>query len=210
MPCLPRTDLPALLRSSLTTRLAAFTASLLLITMLGGCQPSPFQHSDISKAGYEGKLSLTDHHGQRRTLADFRGKVVALFFGYTQCPDVCPTSLATMSTVMSLLGEARDQVQVLFVSVDPERDTPELLAEYMPAFDAGFIGLYGNAEETARAAQAFRVIYQKSGDLQGHYTVDHSAGTFLIDPQGQLRLYVRYGASAESIAADIRALLAGH
>lgn len=200
----------SVLRCSFSARLARSLSLLLLIGLLGACQPTPFQNSDISGAGHEARFSLVDQHGQRRSLDDFKGKVVALFFGYTQCPDVCPISLATMSSVMNLLGEAREQVQVLFVTVDPERDTPALLAEYMPAFDASFLGLRGNAEETAHAAKAFRVIYRKSGDLAGHYTVDHSAGTFLLDPQGRLRLYVRYGASAESISADIQALLAGN
>lgn len=185
---------------------------LLLLSVLAACAPAPtdFHSNDISSARYGRDWRLTDHHGQTRQLEDFRGKVVAMFFGYTQCPDVCPLSLAEMSAVMELLGADSERVQVLFVTVDPERDTPELLAEYMPAFDERFLGLYGSVDEIARVAQEFRVFYRKSGDLQGHYTVDHSAGTYLFDPQGRLRLYARYGLDAASIAADIRSLLAGH
>lgn len=186
-------------------------ALALVSVLLGGCGDGApvFRTTDITGADYGKSLALTDHHGQPRTLADFRGKVVTVFFGYTQCPDVCPTALASMSQVVTALGPDGDRVQVLFVTVDPERDTPALLAEYVPLFDERFLGLYGTAEQTAATAKDFRVFYRKSGDLEGHYTIDHSAGTYLFDPEGRLRLYARHGEDPAVIAADIKALLAG-
>lgn len=180
---------------------------------LAGCgqesQPR-FASTDITGAEFAQDFSLTDHTGKPRTLADFRGKVVTLFFGFTQCPDVCPTNMVTMREVMKLLGEDAKRVQVLFVTVDPERDTAQLLAQYVPAFDPGFLGLYGNAEDTAKVAKEFRVFYQKQpGSTPDTYTVDHSAGTFVYDPLGRIRLYIRHGERAERIAADIKLLLAG-
>ena len=190
--------------------------SFLLVTALAltACSPADkpvsFRNTDITGADYARDFSLTDHNGVRRTLADFRGKAVTVFFGYTQCPDVCPTNLSTMAAVMQALGPAADQVQVLFVTVDPERDTPALLQQYVPAFDARFLGLYGDADETAQVARDFKVFYGKGGDTSGpNYTVDHSAGTYVFDPQGRLRLYVKHGAAAEDIAADVRRLLSG-
>ncbi|MBR0567870.1 SCO family protein [Azoarcus sp. L1K30] len=172
--------------------------------------PPSFHATDITGADYGKTLALRDHNGTPRTLADFHGKVVTIFFGYTQCPDVCPTNLSTMSEVMRKLGKDADRVQVLFVTVDPERDTAELLAQYVPAFDKRFLGLLGDAEATAAAAKDFRVVYRKSGDTaSGHYTVDHSAGTYVFDPSGRLRLYVRHGETADNISADIRRLLDG-
>ena len=169
-----------------------------------------FRNTDITGADYGKTLALTDHHGNPRTLAEFRGKVVTLFFGFTQCPDVCPTSLATMSEVMRELGPEAERVQVLFVTVDPERDTQALLANYVPQFDPRFLGLYGDLERTAQVAKDFRVFYRKSGDTSGsNYTIDHSAGTYVFDPAGRLRLHVRHAEPADNIAADIRLLLAG-
>jgi protein SCO1/2 len=188
-------------------RILTFAAALTLAACSGPSAPT-FHSTDITGADYGKTLALTDHNGKPRTLADFRGKVVALFFGYTQCPDVCPTTLSTMSEVMRRLGPDAERVQVLFVTVDPERDTQALLANYVPAFDRRFLGLYGNPEQTAAAAKEFRTFYQKSGDIQGtHYTIDHTAATYILDPEGRLRLYVRHGESAENIAADIRQLL---
>lgn len=183
-----------------------------VLALATGCSeaPPPFRSTDITGADYGKRLALTDHSGKPRTLADFKGKVVTLFFGYTQCPDVCPTSLATMSEVMRLLGADADRVQVLFATVDPERDTAELLSHYVPAFDARFLGLVGDAAQTAEVAREFRIFYRKSGDVSGTaYTIDHSAGTYVFDPAGRLRLYVKHGESAENIAADLKALLAG-
>lgn len=186
-------------------------APLLALGLLAGCTPAEpvFKSTDISGTSYGKTLRLTDHHGQERTLADFKGKVVTIFFGYTQCPDVCPTALSGMSTVMQELGPEADRVQVLFVTVDPERDTPELLAQYVPVFDARFLGLYGTPEKIAEVAKEFRVFYRKSGDLAGHYTIDHTAGTYVFGPDGRPRLYVKHAEDPQVVVADIKALLAG-
>ena len=155
-------------------------------------------------------LSFTGPDGKPLTLADFRGEVVGVYFGFLQCPDVCPTNLVNMAEVMRQLGPDSDKVQVLFVTVDPERDTQELLAQYVPAFDARFVGLFGDAATTAAVAKDFKVFYQKQGDTSGKaYTVDHSTGTYVFDPQGRLRLYVKHGEKPEVVAGDIRKLLAG-
>ena len=184
---------------------------LLALALLAGCTPAEpvFKSTDISGTSYGKTLRLTDHHGQERTLADFKGKVVTIFFGYTQCPDVCPTALSGMSTVMQELGPDAERVQVIFVTVDPERDTPELLAQYVPAFDARFLGLYGTPEKIAEVAKEFRVFYRKSGDLAGHYTIDHTAGTYVFGPDGRPRLYVKHAEDPQVVVADIKALLAG-
>ena len=168
-----------------------------------------FKSTDITGVDYGNKLSLTDYNGKQRTLADFRGKVVVLFFGYTHCPDVCPTTLAELAQVMKKLGADADRVQVLFVTVDPERDTPAVLAQYVPAFDPRFLGLYGDAAATRRAAKEFKVFYEiRKGATPGEYTVDHSAGTYVIDTRGRLRLFVGYGRiGADDLTADIRTLL---
>ncbi len=143
-----------------------------------------------------------------RTLADYRGKVVVLFFGYTQCPDVCPTTLTELAEVMKRLGPDAKNVQVLFATIDPERDTADLLAHYVPAFDPSFVGLYGDANATARTAKEFKVVYQKQpGPTPSTYSMDHSAGTFVFDPKGRLRLYVGYGQGADVFTHDIRELL---
>ncbi|HRP67761.1 MAG TPA: SCO family protein [Thauera sp.] len=197
--------------SVLVARLRAFVLPVLALGALAGCAPAEpvFRSTDISGAEYGKNLRLTDHHGQQRTLADFRGKVVTIFFGYTQCPDVCPTALVGMSEVMGLLGPDSDRVQVIFITVDPERDTQALLAEYVPVFDARFLGLHGTPEQIAAVAKDFRVFYRKSGDLEGHYTIDHSAGTYVFGPDGRLRLYMRHGEAPQVVAADIKALLDG-
>jgi protein SCO1 len=192
-----------------TLRILILAAALALVACSGPSAPQ-FHSTDITGANYGRTWSLTDHQGQPRTLADFEGKVVTVFFGFTQCPDVCPTSLMTMSEVMEQLGDAAERVQVLFVTVDPERDTEELLAHYVPAFDQRFLGLYGDLEQTAAVAKEFRIFFRKSGDTEGsHYSVDHSAGTYMFDPAGRLRLYVRHAETADNIAADIGLLLAG-
>ncbi len=193
---------------------------VVLMMGLGGltaCSPAGdgganagFASTDITGANYAKGFQLTDHTGAPRSLADYRGKVVTLFFGYTQCPDVCPTNLLGMAEVMRQLGPDADRVQVLFITVDPERDTQALLAEYVPAFDKRFTGLYGDAATTAAVARDFKVFYQKQGDTKGSaYTVDHSTGTYVFDPQGRLRLYVKHGEKPEVIAGDLRKLLAG-
>lgn len=185
--------------------------ALLLALMLIGCEPaklpSPFHAADLGDKYAHADFKLTDHNGQTRTLADFRGKVVALFFGYIHCPDVCPTTMADMAQVKRLLGADADKLQVLFVTVDPERDTPALLAQYVPAFDASFLGLYGDKQATATVAKTFDVVYQKQPTSSG-YNVDHSAGTFLIDPAGKVRLLSPYAQRPAWLADDIKLLLA--
>jgi len=186
-------------------------AGAALVSGCGEPAPPPFRGTDITGAPYGAKFVLTDHKGVERRLADFRGKVVTLFFGYTQCPDVCPTNMTTMAEVMKLLGDEAKRVQVLFVTVDPERDTRELLAEYVPAFDPDFLGLRGDEAATRVAAQEFKIFYQKvPGQTAGSYTMDHSAGTYLLDPAGRLRVYVKHGETPEAIAHDVRLLLAGN
>ena len=183
----------------------------LLALLLAACSPEApkFRGTDITGADFGRELALTGHDGKPRTLADFRGKVVVLFFGYTHCPDICPTTLVEMAGVMKKLGADAGHVQVLFVTVDPERDTPEVLARYVPAFDAGFLGMSGDAGATQRAAKEFKIFYEKRpGNAPGAYTVDHSGQSYVIDPQGRLRLFVRHDRIAADLAEDLRALLA--
>lgn len=184
-------------------------ALLLAATALAGCSASgpAFKNTDITGADYGKDFALSDHYGRARTLADFRGKVVVMFFGYTHCPDVCPTTLAELKAVKERLGAEGKRMQVLFITVDPARDTPKLLASYVPAFDASFLGLYGDEAATARVAKDFRVFYQKvPGSTPDNYTVDHTAGSYVFDPQGRLRLFVRAGNPA-GLLADVQTLL---
>jgi protein SCO1/2 len=179
---------------------------------LAACAPDgpKFQSSDVTGATFGRDFQLKDAAGKPRTLADYRGKAVVIFFGYTQCPDVCPTTLAELAEVMKRLGPDADRVQVLFVTVDPQRDTPELLSQYVPAFDPRFAGLWGDAAATERTAKEFKIVYQKQpGATPGTYSVDHSAGTYIYDPQGRLRLYVSYGQGPDVFAHDLRELLKG-
>jgi protein SCO1/2 len=174
----------------------------------GSAASTSFKATDITGAAYGKTLELTDHTGAARTLADFRGKLVVLFFGFTQCPDVCPTTLVTMAEVMKQLGPDADKVQVLFVTLDPERDTPTVLAGYVTAFDPRFLGLSGDAAATTRAAREFKVFMQRNaGTSADNYSIDHTAASYVIDRAGQLRLYVRHGASAADVAADLKLLL---
>lgn len=188
-----------------------FALLLMTVFALGACskkQPVSYVATDISGASYARDFHLTDHNGKARTLADFRGKVVAIFFGYTHCPDVCPTTLSDFAMAMKRLGKDAEKVQVIFVTVDPERDTPALLAQYVPAFHSSFLGMYSNPATTAMLAKEFKIFYQKQPeDMQGRYAVDHSAGTYIYDPQGRLRLYMAYGQGPEAIAHDIAQLL---
>ena len=180
------------------------------LAWLAACSPQgpKFQGSDVTGASFGRDFSLTDPAGRTRTLADYRGKAVALFFGYTQCPDVCPTTLAALAEAMKQLGPEADRVQVVFVTVDPERDTADLLASYVPAFDPRFVGLRGDAAATERTAKEFKVIYQKvPGREPGRYTMDHSSATFLFDPQGRLRVYEGNATTPDTFAHDLRALL---
>ena len=183
----------------------------LFVVFLAACgaPKETFQSTDITSADFGRDFHLTDHNGKTRSLADFKGKVVVLFFGYTHCPDVCPTTLAEFALAMKELGEDAKIVQVLFVTVDPERDTPALLAQYVHSFNPGFLGLYGDAQATADAAKEFKIVYQKvAGSRPGEYTMDHSAGTYVFDPSGKLRLFVSYGQGAQVLLHDIKILLA--
>ena len=180
---------------------------------IAGCgnpsKPS-FKGTDITGAAFARTLALTDHHGKPRTLDDFKGKVVVVFFGYTQCPDVCPTTLAALREVRDKLGPDGDRLQVLFVTVDPERDTEPLLAQYVPAFHPDFLGLRGDAEATAKVAKEFKIFYNKNtGTTPTSYTVDHSAGVYIFDPQGRVRLFGSQGYTVDAYLHDIRLLLAG-
>jgi protein SCO1/2 len=186
---------------------------LVMAVLLAGCDkvtgraPS-FENTDVTGLEYGKGFSLVDHTGKPRTLADFRGKVVLMFFGYTQCPDVCPTTMIEMARVMKELGPQADGVQVLFVTLDPQRDTREVLSQYVPAFDKRFIGLYGDAAQTAAVAREFKIFYAKvPGSNAGNYTLDHTAGTYVFDRDGKLRLFVRNGQDPRSIVHDIRQLL---
>lgn len=175
-----------------------------------GASGPTFEASDVTGSSFGHDFALKDPDGKPRTLADFRGKAVVVFFGYTQCPDVCPATLATLAEAMKRLGDDADRVQVLFVTVDPERDTPQLLKQYVPAFDRRFLGLYGDADATARTAKEFKVIYQKvPGPAPGSYTMDHSAGSYVFDPQGRLRLFVSNGQGPDVFAHDLHELLRG-
>lgn len=182
----------------------------LVAAVLAGCSPKPasFNATDITGGSFDPAFELTDHTGVRRSLADFRGKVVTIFFGFTQCPDVCPGTLIEMKEVMALLGDDADKVQTLFITVDPERDTPEVLAAYVPAFDERFLGLYGNPDEIAKVARGYRVFYEKvPGSSPENYQINHTAASYVIDAQGELRLFVKHGSGAEALAHDIRLLL---
>jgi protein SCO1/2 len=171
---------------------------------------SSFASTDASGVTWGRDFHLTDHRGQPRSLADFRGKVVMLFFGYTHCPDLCPTTLADMASVRTKLGADASRVQGLFITVDPQRDTPQVLAQYVPAFDASFLGLYGDLQATAATATEFKVYFAaQPRDAQGNYTVDHSGGIYVFDPRGRLRLMMRPGLSTDAMAADVTLLLKG-
>ncbi len=167
-----------------------------------------FKNTDVTGLDYAKDFALPDYTGKMRTLADFKGKAVVVFFGYTQCPDVCPTTMSEMANVMQQLGPLADKVQVLFITVDPERDTPELLAKYVPAFDPRFLGLVGDKASTEKVAKEFRVFYQKvPGKEPGSYTMDHTAGSYVFDPQGRIRLFIRHGQGPEPIVHDLKLLL---
>jgi protein SCO1 len=177
--------------------------------LLWGCSGKPaFNGIDITGADYAKSFNLTDHQGQMRTLPDFKGKVVVLFFGYTQCPDVCPTSMTELAQAKRLLGADGDKLQGLFVSVDPARDTPEVMKAYMANFDPSFLALYAKDDQLADLAKAFKVYYKKvEGPTPTSYTMDHSAGSYVYDTQGRVRLYHRYNSGAQVLADDLKKLL---
>lgn len=181
-----------------------------IATPLAACtQAKPqFNAIDLTGADYAKDFHLSDADGRMRSLADFKGKIVALFFGYTQCPDVCPTTLAELSEAKKLLGPQGDRLQVVFVTVDPDRDTPQVLKGYMGNFDPAFVALRPTAPQLEAVAKDFKVYYKKvDGNTPGSYTMDHSAATYVYDTKGQLRLYARYGAGAQPLASDFRQLL---
>jgi len=167
-----------------------------------------FTSIDLTGANYAKDFELTDHNGQVRHLKDFAGKVVVMFFGYTQCPDVCPTSMLELAEIKKALGKDGDRLQALFVTVDPQRDTPEILKAYMANFDPTFLALYTTPDKLAALAKDYKVYYKKvEGKTPTSYTMDHSAGSFVYDPQGQLRLFTRYGTGVAGLTQDIRQLL---
>ncbi|MCP5279555.1 MAG: SCO family protein [Thiobacillus sp.] len=184
-------------------------SALLMVGCGGQVEPPRFKGTDITSAEFGRSLSLTDHNGRRVTLETFRGKLVVLFFGYTHCPDVCPTTLSDMAQAFQLMGpDAADKVQVLFASVDPERDAPEILKAYVPYFHESFLGLYGTPEEVATAANEFKVMYRKHVEPGATgYLVDHSAGSYVLDGQGRLRLYLPFAHPPQDIAQDLNTLL---
>ena len=190
-------------------------AALLSLGLLSGCdrltgasQKPSFRAVDITGAEYARNLALPDADGKPRTLADFKGKVTLVFFGYTQCPDVCPTTLAELAAVKRDLGKDGERLQGVFVSVDPQRDTPEILRAYMASFDPGFVALRGTPEQIKDTAKEFKVFYaQVPGKTEGSYTVDHTAGTYVFDANGKVRLFVRYGSGAEALRHDLKLLL---
>lgn len=182
-----------------------------LLIALTACSPKPdFKNIDVTGSPAFGKdFSLLDPDGKIRTLADFKGKVVVMFFGYTQCPDVCPTTLTELQQVMTLMGPQADKVQVLFVTVDPERDTAAILKQYVPAFDSHFMGLRP-ADQAAleQVTKDFKIYYKKiPGSSPGSYTIDHTAGSYAFDPEGHLRLYIKHAQGPETLAHDLKELL---
>ena len=179
-----------------------------LLLSVACAQKREFKNTDITGIDYAKNFALTDHTGKPRTLADFKGKAVLLFFGYTQCPDVCPTTMVELASVMKQLGPLADKVQVLFLTIDPERDTPALLAQYVPAFDPRFLGMTGDKAAIDKVAKEFKVFYQKEpGKIPGNYTMNHTTGSYVFDPQGHIRLFIRHGQGAEPIAHDLKLLL---
>ena len=195
-------------------RAAKIVASLVALStvsgFLMGCSPDKpqFKSIDLTGADYAQGFSLTDHNGQLRTLKDFAGKVVVVFFGFTQCPDVCPTSMAELAQVKQQLGPDGDKLQGIFITVDPERDTADMLKAYMGNFDPTFLALRPTLEQLPQVAKDFKIYYKKvDGKTPGSYTMDHSAGSYVFDEKGRIRLYNRYGSGADGLASDIRLLI---
>ena len=181
-------------------------------TLLAGCEPGKpaFKGVDITGADYAQGFELSDQHGQVRTLQDFAGKVVIVFFGFTQCPDVCPTSMQELAEVKRLLGPDGEKLQGVFVTLDPERDTAELLKAYMDSFDPSFLALRPTPEQLPQVAKAFKIYYKRvEGKTPTSYTLDHSAGSYTFDTRGRVRLYNRYGSGAQALADDVSLLLKG-
>jgi protein SCO1 len=195
------------LRARFTTVIAVFCVLFLLLT---GCadKKAEFRSIDITGADYAKDFALPDVNGQTKTLADFKGKAVVLFFGFAQCPDVCPTTMAEIAAVKKSLGKEGEKVTAVFITVDPERDTPQVLKAYMESFDPTFTALRGTPEQTVALAKYFKIYYKKvDGKTPTSYTIDHTAASFVYDPQGKLRLYTRYGMGAQALAEDLKILL---
>jgi protein SCO1 len=192
---------------AINTWTTAIFCSFLLLTACTE-QKQQFKAVDITGADYSQNFSLPDHFGQTRTMADFKGKVVVVFFGFAQCPDVCPTTMAELVEVKKSLGKDGDKLQGIFITIDPERDTPEVLKAYMQNFDPSFLALRGTLEQTAATAKHFKTYFKKvDGKTGTSYTMDHSAGSYVLDTQGRVRLYTRYGSGAAALAEDIKILL---
>ena len=196
-------------------RRALGTTAALLV--LAGCdrlglsaKPAvAFHGADITGVDYAKALSLPDVNGQLRTLGDFKGKVTVVFFGYTQCPDVCPTTMAELAQIKKSLGAEGDKLQAVFITVDPERDTAVILKSYVASFDPSFVALRGTLPQTEATAKEFKVYFAKvPGKTEGSYTMDHSAGSFILDANGRPRVFERYGTGTDGFEADIRALIA--
>jgi protein SCO1/2 len=190
--------------------LCAVAAAISTVTLLTACKPTPIQFEgvDITGATYGKDFPLTDVQGQPRSIQDFAGKVVVVFFGFTQCPDVCPTTLQELAEAKAILGAQGDRLQGVFVSLDPDRDTPEVLRAYTEAFDPSMVALSGSNAQIAAVAKDFKVFFKKvEGKQPGSYSLDHSAGLYMYDPQGHLRVYHRYGQGAQALATDAQALL---
>lgn len=195
-------------------RAIVITPFICAMLLAAGCDrlfappKTPFKGIDVTGSTMGGELRLVDHNGQSRSLADFRGKVVAVVFGFTHCPDVCPTTLSDFASAVRKLGDDGSRVQVLFVTVDPKRDTLEVLRQYVPAFHPGFLGLWGDAAAIGRVTKDFNIYAQeRPGKTPESYTVDHSAQSFAFDREGQVRLVFPYGTPADAIASDLRILI---
>jgi protein SCO1 len=181
---------------------------LAVILLIAACSQPKLVGTDITGADFAKELALTDHTGKPRTMSDFKGKVVVLFFGYTHCPDVCPTTMSDLKQTMKLLGEQANDVQVLFVTVDPQRDTQAILAQYVPYFDKRFIGLYGSLQQTAEMMGNFKIYYSKvDSKTPGDYTIDHSGGLYVFDKQGKIRLYMDNTEKAAQMVSDLQHFL---
>lgn len=175
--------------------------------LLAGCQPTSqgLVGTDITGADFANQFQLTDHQGQSRTLSDFKGKVTVIFFGYTHCPDVCPTTMADLAKAMKLLENEADQVQVLFITLDPERDTKDVLAKFVPSFNPRFLGLFGDAKQTEDALKNFKIFASRQTESgKSGYVIDHSAGLYIYDTAGHIRVYSKYGEKPAELAQDIR------
>ena len=199
---------------SMSTWFRSAALAVVSVLALSACSDkaseASFHSIDITGADYANGFELTDHNGQVRTLADFKGKAVVIFFGFTQCPDVCPTSMSELAQARQLLGADGERLQGLFVSVDPERDTPEIMKAYMASFDSSFLALYAKPDALPDLAKQFKIYYKKvEGSTPESSTMDHSAGSYIFDPQGRVRLYFRYGGGAQAMADDVRKLLDG-